>query len=121
MPGFQELLVIAVVAFLVFGPERLPEMARTAGRLVGRLRSETRRNLDEFQELSEVRELRDELRSVRSELNEANTDLRRRLDPPAGAGRNARAPGRRPPSERRAPTAPRRVDGDPPPTDPEAT
>ena len=35
--GFSELLVIAVVALIVIGPERLPRVARTAGHLLGRL------------------------------------------------------------------------------------
>lgn len=36
--GFWELLVIAVVALLVVGPEELPTLARTAGRWVGKAR-----------------------------------------------------------------------------------
>ncbi|NEX21411.1 twin-arginine translocase subunit TatB [Thiorhodococcus mannitoliphagus] len=36
--GFQELLLIGVVALIVVGPERLPKLARTAGMWVGRAR-----------------------------------------------------------------------------------
>lgn len=36
--GFAEMLVILVVAVVVFGPDRLPEFARQAGRLIRRLR-----------------------------------------------------------------------------------
>ena len=39
MPGLAELLVIFVVAVIVFGPDRLPEFARQAGRLVRQLRN----------------------------------------------------------------------------------
>ena len=35
--GFSELLVIAVVALIVIGPERLPKVARTVGHLIGRM------------------------------------------------------------------------------------
>jgi sec-independent protein translocase protein TatB len=35
--GFSEMLVIAIVALVVIGPERLPKVARTAGLLFGRL------------------------------------------------------------------------------------
>jgi sec-independent protein translocase protein TatB len=36
--GFWELTVIAVIALLVIGPERLPRVARTAGLWLGRAR-----------------------------------------------------------------------------------
>ena len=35
--GLTELMVIAVVALVVIGPERLPKVARTAGHILGRL------------------------------------------------------------------------------------
>lgn len=36
--GLAELAVIALVAILVFGPDRIPELSRQAGRMVRRLR-----------------------------------------------------------------------------------
>jgi sec-independent protein translocase protein TatB len=36
--GFWELAMVAVVALLVVGPERLPKLARTAGMWLGRAR-----------------------------------------------------------------------------------
>ena len=42
--GFSELLVILVVALLVLGPQRLPEVARVLGRTTAQLR----RMFDEF-------------------------------------------------------------------------
>ena len=42
--GLQEMLVIGVLALLVFGPSKLPEL----GRMVGRALREFRRASDEF-------------------------------------------------------------------------
>ena len=37
--GMFEMILIGVIALLILGPERMPEAARTAGRLVGKARS----------------------------------------------------------------------------------
>ena len=37
--GLPELLVIVVVAIVVFGPDRLPDFARQAGRMIRQLRT----------------------------------------------------------------------------------
>lgn len=52
--GIGELIFLAVLALIVFGPKRLPEIARTVGRLVQQFRQAT----DEAQR--EVRQLVDE-------------------------------------------------------------
>ena len=46
--GLPELAVIALVAVLVFGPDRLPEFARQAGRLVRQLRQFTQAARDDI-------------------------------------------------------------------------
>src|SRR5437899_7185206 len=48
--GLQEMLVIGVIALLVFGPARLPEL----GRMVGRAMREFRRASDEFRSTVET-------------------------------------------------------------------
>ncbi len=46
--GLQELAVIAFVAVLVVGPERLPELAKQAGRLLRQLRNMANSARDEL-------------------------------------------------------------------------
>jgi len=48
--GFQELLVLMVIALLVFGPDKLPEL----GRRLGRAMREFRRASDEFRSTIET-------------------------------------------------------------------
>jgi sec-independent protein translocase protein TatB len=47
--GMPELVVILVVALVVLGPKRLPEMARTLGKALAELRRHTTDLRDEFQ------------------------------------------------------------------------
>ncbi len=48
--GLQEMLVIGVIALLVFGPSKLPEL----GRMIGRAMREFRRASDEFRSTVET-------------------------------------------------------------------
>lgn len=116
MPGMQEWLIIAVLALLVFGPERLPELARTAGRFVSRLRSETQRNVDELKRMSEIQELRAELRGLEREFR----DPLRAKGSRSGDGPANRAPGTTH-SDRGTDPPAGTEDAGSPPTDPEAT
>ncbi len=75
VPGPQELLVIAVIALIVFGPDRLPELARTAGKWLGKLRSETQRNVTELKRLSEIQQLQAELKGLKRELDDPRHDV----------------------------------------------
>lgn len=42
--GFQEIVVVAVLFLILFGPSKLPQMARDLGKFV----NEARRSMDEF-------------------------------------------------------------------------
>ncbi len=60
--GFGEVLVILVVALLVFGPDKLPELARTLGKTM----AELRRSMDDMK--TEFRgPIQDFERTLRSE------------------------------------------------------
>jgi sec-independent protein translocase protein TatB len=55
--GFGELLVVVIVVLVVFGPERLPEVARQIGRFLGQVRLTTQRMLDELKNEADLRDL----------------------------------------------------------------
>lgn len=46
--GFAEFMVIGVVAMLVFGPDRLPDFARQAGRMIRQVRGLARQARDDI-------------------------------------------------------------------------
>ncbi len=61
---FPELILIMVVATIIFGPDKLPEMMRTVGRWVNKFRQmseEVRAEVSKEINLSEMQELRKEL------------------------------------------------------------
>jgi sec-independent protein translocase protein TatB len=64
--GLSELMVIAVVALVVIGPERLPKVARTAGLLLGRLQryvSDVKADINREMQLDELKKMQQEMSS----------------------------------------------------------
>ena len=55
--GLGEIVAIVLVTMLLFGPERLPEMARQAGRFLGRLRLTTQDALDQLRDEADLKDL----------------------------------------------------------------
>ena len=51
--GTQELIVIFIVAFLVFGPKKLPELGRTLGKGMRELKSAMRGVRESLEEAGE--------------------------------------------------------------------
>ena len=67
--GLPELILIFVVALIVFGPRRLPEIGRTLGKALGEFKKAT----DDFKNTIE-REVRiDELKQIPPAINAAVT------------------------------------------------
>lgn len=78
--GFGELLLIGIVALIVFGPQRLPEIARKAGQLMAQARRATREFTDaldaEYEGASSpLRELQSEYESTKRQLSDSVSKL----------------------------------------------
>ena len=72
--AFSEIVVIAVVALIVIGPERLPKAARTLGLLFGRLQryvNDVKADINREMELDELRRMRQEVQSAATELQQS--------------------------------------------------
>jgi len=123
--GLGEIVVIVLVTLLLFGPERLPEMARQLGRFLGRLRLTTQDALDQLKDEADIKDLnlpdlrigslraqaRDYVRELMdvegqmAELERERERLKSALDGERDGSSGDKAP----------------VDSGPPPVDPEAT
>ncbi len=89
--AFSEIFVIAVVALIVIGPEKLPKVARTLGMLTGRLQryvSTVKADIDRELRLDEVRKLEQETRNsilttqseITTEIGKTETDIKSAID-----------------------------------------
>jgi Tat protein translocase TatB subunit len=87
-----EILVVAAVALIVFGPEKLPDIARTVGGAAARMRRMAAEFKEEFETSVQVGD--DE---GWESVDEPPTPKRRPAPPgPAGARRSSRSPSARP-------------------------
>lgn len=94
--AFSEILVIAVVALVVIGPEKLPKVARTLGALTGKLQryiGNVRSEIEREIQFEELQQLQNELKAradakvadIQQSLQEAKTQLDAEVNSAVGA------------------------------------
>lgn len=91
--GFQELVVIGIIALMVVGPKELPLLMRKAGQWTARLRgmaADFRANFDEMARQAELDELRKEVEALRN--NNPLQDIKDELTKPFETGIDPYAP-----------------------------
>ncbi len=74
--GFAELLIVAVVALVVLGPEKLPTAARTAGLWVGRIRRTLTGIQSEISEELRIDEMKRTVAIQKEELDKELAEMR---------------------------------------------
>lgn len=62
--GFGEMAIIFVIALIVFGPRKLPELGRSLGTAMREFRRSLNQIQRELEEADPVRTVRDETRSI---------------------------------------------------------
>ena len=136
--GFTELMLVAVVALIVVGPQRLPKVARTAGHMLGRLQryvSDVKSDISREMQLEDLKKLQQDVQeqardletSVRKQMNSVESEVSRtgsELDAGLTALGNEAEPGHRPPMpgdaapvSESAPVAPDQTQGTGQPTE----
>jgi sec-independent protein translocase protein TatB len=125
-PGFWEIVFLAVLALLIFGPERLPGVARNLGKAIGQFKREATSTLDELKRSADYQEFKgvtEEFRTASADLRSTTRDLERTASLTGPVASDARPKGgSRPPTP-----GPQGEQGasvvaeGPPPFDPDAT
>jgi sec-independent protein translocase protein TatB len=99
--GFSELIVIAVIALVVIGPEKLPKVARAVGAITGRLQryvNGIKADIEREMQMEELQKLQQEIRQSASEVQagfkQAETELKdaRQLMDSSIASQSSKAP-----------------------------
>lgn len=74
--GFSEMVVLAVVALVVLGPERLPKVAKQGGQWLGKMRryvDDVKSDINRQMELSELRKLQTQVTDAAKDLEKSVT------------------------------------------------
>ena len=74
--GFSEMVMLAVVALVVLGPERLPKVAKQGGQWLGKMRryvDDVKSDINRQMELSELRKLQAQVTDAAKDLEKSVT------------------------------------------------
>ena len=78
--AFSELIVIAVVALIVIGPEKLPKVARTLGALTGRMQRYVAQVKEEVNREVRFQELQQLQKEIQETATKTQTNLQQKAD-----------------------------------------
>jgi TatA/E family protein of Tat protein translocase len=86
--GMPELVIILVIALIIFGPRKLPELGRSLGKSIGefkRASNELRNTLDDEIRVEEQKEQRSKIEAEQTSAIDAATVLTHHPETPAPA------------------------------------
>ncbi len=72
--GLPEMMIIMVVALLVFGPKKMPEIGRSIGKAIREFKKSTEELKDRFEEQIRADDLKEIQDGIRKDLKDITTD-----------------------------------------------
>lgn len=79
--GLPEILVIVVVALIVFGPDKLPDMARKGAQWLAKFREQASAAVDELRQAADIGDIEQEVKAVSADMRR----MRDQITKPAAA------------------------------------
>ena len=95
--GMPELIVLLVIALIVIGPKKLPELAKSLGRAMGEFKKATR-------DLKRVMDVEEEMSDVKKAFNDISTQAVAEPPPKIGEKAPSQADGQDPETDKPAAT-----------------
>ena len=87
--GMPELVIILVIALIIFGPRKLPELGRSLGRSIGEFKRASNELRNTLEEEIRVEEKRDQAAKIKTEQDEA---IAAAVPPPVTPGQPVQGP-----------------------------
>lgn len=78
--AFSELVVIAIVALIVIGPEKLPKVARTLGALAGRMQKYMAQVKEEVNREARFEELQQLQQEIKATVTQTQTNAQHKVE-----------------------------------------
>lgn len=78
--GFGELIFIIFIALMLFGSDKVPEIARTLGKIMAQLKNATNEIKSEIQKSAEIQELNDSVKSISGTFTEEVDKVKSSVD-----------------------------------------
>lgn len=79
--SFMELAIILLIAVLIFGPNKLPEVARGLGQGVRKMKDATedikREIINQTEKNSSLKEIKEDIEDAKKEINEIEGTIKR--------------------------------------------
>lgn len=73
--GVPELIVIFIIALLIFGPKKLPEVGKSVGKAIREFKKASDELRNKVEDEINVTEIKNEIKDVKKDLTSVTTDL----------------------------------------------
>ena len=80
--GWGEFLIIVIIAAIVIGPEKLPELGHALGKAVRSVKKYVNETANELADVDELREIQRDVQSIQNDMTDIGRELERSITEP---------------------------------------